>query len=259
MPQESAHGGEVGANILALRERLSKFDTEEGRMRGIGLAAQPTDLFITTTPKAGTTWMQQIVHQLRTGGSMEFEEISMEIPFLELAHDLGQDVTQPHKHFPRTFKTHLWRPHCPKGGRYIVVLRDPCDVALSFFRFFEGWFFKPGEVSLEEFVRCFWLARGEPQSELQNASAFHHLLSWWPHRWDGNVLVVFYEDMKADLRACVDQVANFLALPNDSPETRALAVEHSTLEFMSANKAHFDERLSRIHRNGPCGLPPDAG
>ena len=27
-----------------------------------------TDVLITTAPKAGTTWMQQILHQLRSGG-----------------------------------------------------------------------------------------------------------------------------------------------------------------------------------------------
>ena len=32
------------------------------------------------------------------------------------------------------------------GSKYIVVVRDPHDVAMSFFTFFEGWFFQPGEV-----------------------------------------------------------------------------------------------------------------
>ena len=82
--------------------------------------------------------------------------------------------------------------------RYIVVVRDPHDVAVSFFTFFEGWYFQPGEVgerdvverslmcvlkvSLEEFVKHFWLARGIPESKMQNASYFHHLISWWQHR-----------------------------------------------------------------------------
>jgi hypothetical protein len=40
---------------------------------------------------------------------------------------------------------------------------------------------------------------------------------------------------------------------------RRIATEHSTFEFMSEHKSHFDERLCRIHRNGPCGLAPEAG
>ena len=161
---------------------------------------------------------------------------------------------------PRAFKTHCWYDHCPKadGVKYIVVVRDPHDVALSFFSFFEGWFFQPGEVSLDEFVRGFWLARGVPSSPLNNASYFHHLLSWWAHRADPNVLFLFYEDLKADLAGHVARICAFLSL--DDAEARCkLAVDHSSFAFMSAHGSHFDERHSKIARNAACGLPEDAG
>ena len=91
----------------------------------------------------------QICHQLRTGpaGHMDFEEVSEVVPWLELAADQGQDLHAPQPGTPRCFKTHAWREHCPKGARYIVVVRNPPDVALSFFRFFEGWFFEPGRCA----------------------------------------------------------------------------------------------------------------
>eukprot|EP00041_Stephanoeca_diplocostata_P038342 m.1502392 g.1502392 ORF g.1502392 m.1502392 type:complete len:128 (-) comp25207_c0_seq41:8442-8825(-) len=111
----------------------------------IGYVPNAQDIIITTSPKAGTTWLQQICHQLRAGkdGDMTFEEISEVVPFMELAFDQGQDLSA--KQFgdaaglPRCFKTHAWEPHCPKGAKYIVVVREPKDVALSFYRFFEGW------------------------------------------------------------------------------------------------------------------------
>ena len=34
--------------------------------------ARPTDILITTAPKAGTTWMQQILYQLYSGGDADF-------------------------------------------------------------------------------------------------------------------------------------------------------------------------------------------
>ena len=91
-------------------------------------------------------------------------------------------------------------------------MRDPHDVALSFFSFFEGWFFQPGEVSLDEFVRGFWLARGVPSSPLNNASYFHHLLSWWAHRADPNVLFLFYDELLTEHRRCVARIAEFMEL-----------------------------------------------
>ena len=58
--------------ITKMKERLSKFETEEGRLKGFRFAPRKTDVFIVASPKAGTTWMQQITHQLRTKGDMEF-------------------------------------------------------------------------------------------------------------------------------------------------------------------------------------------
>ena len=41
---------------------------------------RPTDVIITTAPKAGTTWMQQILHQMRTGGDTSFGTIFEVVP-----------------------------------------------------------------------------------------------------------------------------------------------------------------------------------
>lgn len=87
---------------------------------------------VVTTPKAGTTWLQQLCHQLRSNkGDVDFDEISAVVPWLELAHDLGQDLdsSQPFSP-PRLFKTHAWEPHCPKGAgvKFVVGVRDPEDV-----------------------------------------------------------------------------------------------------------------------------------
>lgn len=146
---------------------------------------------------------------------MTFEEISEVVPWLELGADQGQDLDAPQygheRGLPRIFKTHAWEEHCPKFPKVIVVLRNPEDVLLSFYRFFEGWFFEPGTISLEAFAKEFWLARGVPTSKMQNASYFVHLTSWYKRRDDPNVLILFFEDLKDDLRPQVQRVAKFLS------------------------------------------------
>eukprot|EP00049_Salpingoeca_infusionum_P001685 m.50142 g.50142 ORF g.50142 m.50142 type:complete len:315 (-) comp11136_c0_seq2:61-1005(-) len=244
--------------VQRMKERLSGFETDEKRLQGLAFVPRPTDTFVVTTPKAGTTWMQQICHQLRSAGSMEFDEISAVVPWIELAGDLGQDLTAEHAFQPRCFKTHCWYPDCPKGGKYIVVVRDPFDVAMSFFKFFRGWFFTDGEIQVDEFVEEFWLARGVPKSQSENASYFHHLTSWWPYRNDANVLWVFFEDMKEDLESVVRRVNTFLGLEDDEQRI-ATAVEHSSFAFMKEHAAHFDEHLTKKARNVHCQLPADAG
>lgn len=102
------------------------------------------------------------------------------------------------------------------GCKVIVVLRDPMDVVVSFFHFFENWFFPSGEVELDEFAEEFWLARGVPASIQNNASYFVHLTSWYKHRNDPNVLIVCFEDLKEDLEKQVRRVAEFMSTDNVS-------------------------------------------
>lgn len=74
------------------------------------------------------TCPSQIVQMLRSRGSMDFDEISLVIPCLEMALDYGyEDLNAPQGWEPRAYKTHFWHDHCPQGEgvKYIYVIRDP--------------------------------------------------------------------------------------------------------------------------------------
>ena len=89
----------VGLQLL--KERLSRIQTKEGSLKGLRFKPRSSDVFIVTPPKCGTTWMQQIVHQLRTGGDMEFGGINEVVPFIEIAHDTHVDLEAEQKGSPR--------------------------------------------------------------------------------------------------------------------------------------------------------------
>ena len=243
--------------LQSLKKWSQSVTVQEGRLKGLAFVPRDTDLFIVTTAKAGTTWLQQMVHQLRTGGDMEFTEITEVIPFLEYAYDLQQDLHAEQKVFPRCYKTHCWYDHCPKGGRYIVCLREPCAVAYSLFNFLKGWFFQPGEVSVADFLKVVWLNRGVPQSKSQEPSYFHHLASWWPHRNDPNVLLLFFEDLKEDLENGVRAVAEFMGITDE--RHIQVALERSSFSFMKQHEDKFDDNLMKVFLNKSKGLPNDAG
>ena len=140
-------------SIQEMHERMKHFATPEGWQRDLDYKPDPTDVFIVTPPKCGTTWMQQIVHGLRTRGSMDFDEISRVVPWINMAHDVGIDLYAPQVAHPRAFKTHSTLDEAPKGGKYIIVVRDPSDALLSDYHFFEGMFFEKGSITLEAFAR----------------------------------------------------------------------------------------------------------
>ena len=265
------------AAIILLKERLSKFETVAGRLKGLSFQPEANDVAIATTPKAGTTWVQQICHQIRCAlvapqRCMEFDEISTVVPWIELAHDLGQNLQGEQMPFatteelPRFYKTHCWYNHCPRFPKTIVVLRDPCDVLTSFYSFFEGWFFDSGSIDVETFANEFWLSRGVPDDSMtQNASYFVHLSSWYAQYLGGaspGILLVFFEDLQDDLENQIRRIAKFVSNEHHNFDVDKVihhATSHATFSFMKENEGKFDEKLTKLGRNEVCGLAKDAG
>jgi hypothetical protein len=198
------------------------------------LAVRPSDIFISTFSKSGTTWVQQIVHGLRTNGSMEFPEISLIIPWYEAAELLGIDVNAPQLAEPRAFKTHLPWDKVPKGGRYIYVVRDPADALVSYYHYMNGVMFERDTIELEAFCTEIF---SRPK---HFGSYFSHLRSWWEQRHRADVLSLCFEEMKQDHAGAVRRIARFLGI-DASEELLARTTQQSTFEFMLAHKAKFDD------------------
>lgn len=236
-------------DLAGMKEVMSRYGTQESHDAGLAYRADPSDVFISPYAKCGTTWMQQIVHGLRTGGSMAFDEITAVVPWLEMARDLGIDPKADPVAAPKAFKSHLTYDAIPKGGRYIIVFRDPKDACLSLFRFFEGWFFEAGSISLETFATEHYLARKE-------SGYWAHMASWLRQRDRETVLLLCFEDLKQDLPAAVRRVAAFLDLPKEGP-VYDIALRQAGFDFMKAHDRQFDDHLLRDIWDRRAGLPAD--
>lgn len=237
-------------SIAELQERLSLFFTEEGYASGLAFTPKASDVLIATYPKCGTTWMQQIIHGLRTRGDMAFSEITAAVPWLEAAHDMGIDPQAPQRADPRAYKTHLTWHDIPKGGRYVHVIRNPDDALVSAYRFMEGWFFEPGAIDLDTYANERFLVDG------RRDDYWRFLLSWWPRRHEADVLFVFFEDMKHDLGRTIVEVAGFIGCPLDD-ELKDIVMRQSSIGFMKAHQHQFNDHLLRTARDAACGLPLD--
>ena len=206
-----------------------------------------TDVIISPFSKCGTTWLQQMFHTLRTRGDIDFDDISRVVPWIEMSPLLGIDLNEPQRAEPRGFKSHMSRDEVPEGARYIVSIRDPRDALVSMYKFMEGWFLEPGAVPIDEFARASFLANPDK-------GYWHHLRSWWDHKDDDNVLLMSYEGMKADPEGTIRSVAAFCEIALDE-ELLRLTLDHSSLEFMLANKEKFDDRLMRELSEKTSNLP----
>lgn len=229
---------------------LGNFWDEPSRQLGLAFKPQPSDIIISPYAKSGTTWLQQIAHGLRTRGSMEFDEINAVTPWIEVAYDVGWDLDAHQVAEPRVYKSHLSWHDIPRGGRYICAFRHSHDAIVSFYRFFEGWLFEPGAISLETFIPWRW-----PRDEVDSQGYWYHLCSWWEQRHNTDVLLLCYEDMKADLPGTVQKIARFMGITLDDA-LLDIVVRQSSRDFMLAHGHQFDERHMREIGGKRAGLPP---
>lgn len=96
---------------------LSKFFNEANETRALeNFKPKPSDIIISPYAKCGTTLLQHIAHGLRTRGDMDFDEITVVTPWIELAYDMDWDLTAEQVANPRVFKSHTSWHDVPKGG-----------------------------------------------------------------------------------------------------------------------------------------------
>src|SRR5262249_55087060 len=146
-------------------------------------------------------------------------------------------------------KTHATKATVPQGARYLVCIRNPADMLVSFYRFLSGSMFESGAISIETFAFEF-LAKGS-----NSGRYWEHLVGWWPQRSAPSTLLLCFEDLHRDLAGSIDRIATFLDL-RPSAEIRARLVLQSGFDFMRAQKGKFDDHLLRNARDAACGLPP---
>ena len=202
--------------------------------RWSGYRPRPDDIVIATYSKCGTTWMQRIVAMLvmQSPAPASIWEISpwpdMRM-FGPVEEVLAAAEAITHRRF---FKSHLPYDALPKfeGMKLIHVARDGRDAAMSLHNHLANFTPKAlamlDEVSLAdpkfgdpyprassdaaEFFHS-WVADGGDQGD-PATSFFHMENSYWAARREPDLLLVHYSDLKQDLAAEMQRVADFLGI-----------------------------------------------
>ena len=112
---------------------------------------------------------------------------------------------------------------------------------------------KDGDISMHEFADSIFAGVSE------SGLIWNHFLGWWKHKDDENVLWVFFEDLKEDLRGEVERIAKFMQIAY-TEELIDLVTKQSSFDFMSApeNNHHFDDHFVFEKVKVRMGLSPDA-
>jgi len=190
------------------------------------------DIWVTTYPKAGTHWTQQIVNLLNDypGNTTVFDHCPWPEPELSwLARSIEELNAIPKSPYGiRCFKTHwVYDDHMANVDLQVIyVMRNAMDTVVSFYHHFLHLnFIYEFDGSWEEFFELFI------SGDVDNGNYFDHIASWWPHKDESRVLFLRYEDMKNNNAGSIRRIANFMNI-SLSEQKLAVVLEKSSLKFM---------------------------
>ena len=178
------------------------------------LKTHPTDVFICSWPKSGTTWMQAIVAHLVEPDRSSWTHVSEVTPFydVEASWDGDRPSEALTKHFAkrgrRCWNTHLLWSLIPKGGKYIYVVRDPADAVVSFWHHLSN---QRGDAGTYEGTLAAFAAEISAGTQPYGAWSAH-VSDWAAATRDPAVLIVRYADLKRDAAEVIRRVAAHLGV-----------------------------------------------
>lgn len=229
-----------------------EFSSEEGMEKVQSFSARKGDVFISTFPKTGTTFLQQVLHQIRTGGNVNFDEITEVVPWFEAWPSLGADLNDDHIANPRCFKSHQCLSqlsHLEKdGAKYICTIRDPETTILSYFKFLLSHKHPLTSTrNINDFLNSIYILGGENEDvephmlPVCGGIMWNQYIEYWNCRNFKNVEVFAFEDLTQNLQKYLDRLSSFLGLKELTNNQKKVVLQYCSKSWMMENGTQFDD------------------
>jgi hypothetical protein len=211
---------------------------------------RPSDCFLCTYPKSGTTWLAFLIAQVlkqNEDEQLDLKSVDKYVPDVNLQYAKRGSLAEFLQFAdPRFFRCHAAYDRCLP--RVIYVLRDPRDVMLSYWHY-KRFLSKDFSLSLGQYLQSddHWPCQWD-----------EHVASWLMPRSHPALLVVKYEQIHAQTADVLRGVLDFAGMkcPVDA---LARAVEAARFHRMRAAEEKFgvhgkagdqNERFMRKGRSG---------
>ena len=172
------------------------------QIAGRGLTVFPDDVFLVSYPRSGNTWARFLLGNLiYPSEPVTFSNVESRIPEIYFNPDRAMRSLPR----PRILKSHeCFQPHY---GRVMYIVRDPRDVAVSYYHHCVKARNIPDDYPIERFVPRFIAG----DFDVKFGSWRDNVLSWTSLRGhDPAFLMLRYEDMKENPVRELGRVVAFL-------------------------------------------------
>lgn len=259
---------------MKLPQHLHTYDRHHMLEGSRWLRYQPRagDIIVSTSYKAGTTWVQTIIANLIFQDGEFPAPISVIAPWLEMRMrpadaDFAQLESQTHR---RSIKTHLPLTGMPYYAqvKYVVVGRDGRDVFMSMLNHHSNYSEQMWEIlqTLDAAVgsvfprdmgdACSWFREWTTRSAFdweQDGypywSHLYHFQTWWDYRHLPNMYFVHFADLLADPAREVRRLAAYLEIPIDEALFPQI-LERITFASMRENFARIEPMADIVWKEG---------
>lgn len=182
------------------------------------------DTFIVSYPRSGNTWTRFLIaNLLHPEVEVGFANIDSFVPDTAALSSRALKRTPR----PRVLKSHQYFDH--RYPKVIYIVRDPRDVALSYYQFHRKYGFIQDGHPIEQFVVDF--VGGQLVSADWGTWA-ENVASWLYTRGSGTTfLLMRYEDLKQNTSRELSKIATFLGV-EAKPEQLTKVIERSSAQRM---------------------------
>ena len=207
-----------------LRRLRNAYLTFFGRLPALREAAvYPDDVFLVSFLKSGNTWLRFLLGNLVYQETpLTFADVEQRMPSIYDSTDREMQLVSP----PRYIKSH--EPFHPRYQNVIYIVRDPRDVAVSYYHFALKMGKMPADFLIDDFVKD--LIADNVRNPCGTWA--DHVMGWLAmERSREKFLLLRYEDLIDDTARELSRVATFLNIPADEKRLNR-AIELSSADRM---------------------------
>jgi Sulfotransferase domain len=192
---------------------------------GHDLAVRPDDTFIVSYPRSGNTWTRFLVaNLLHPDAPATFANIERLIPDAEAQSNSYMRRARG----PRIIKTHSYLD--PRYPRVIYIVRDPRDVAVSYYDFSRKYRHFEDSYPLDRYVGDF--VNGRLISAAGWGTWGENVASWvYARGARPGFLLLRYEDLKARPERELTRLADYFGI-DATPELLRNTIDRSSADRM---------------------------